>query len=93
MDVLTSSPTFIGHDDGMGSADDKPRKKRHPLPKVPKFEEPNSFPIPGLTGDSGLDDQSGGRFGHGSDGKEHHWPGLAGRTLLRVLGMRRRDPN
>jgi hypothetical protein len=76
----------------MGSADDKPRKRRHPLPKVPKYEEPNALPLPGLTGDSGfLGDQSG-RFGHGSDGKEHHGPGVVGRVFLRVLGMRRRDP-
>jgi hypothetical protein len=76
----------------MGSADDKPRKQKHPLPKVPKYEEPNTFPIPGLTGSSGVAEPSG-RFGHGSDGKVHHWPGLAGRALLRVLGMRRRDPS
>jgi hypothetical protein len=75
----------------MGSANDKPRKRRHPLPKVPKYEEPNTLPLPGLTGNSGLGDMSG-RFGHGSDGKEHHRPGLAGRTLLRMLGMRRKDP-
>ena len=75
----------------MGSANDKPRKRRRPLPKVPKYEEPNTLPLPGLTGDSGLGNTSG-RFGHGSDGKEHHAPGRAGRALLRVLGMRRRDP-
>jgi hypothetical protein len=75
----------------MGSANDKPRKPKHPLPKVPKYEEPNTLPLPGLTGNSGLGDASG-RFGHGSDGKDHHAPGLAGRALLKLLGMRRRDP-
>jgi hypothetical protein len=75
----------------MGSADDKPRKRRHPLPKVPKYEEPNTLPLPGLTGNSGLGDTSG-RFGHSADGKEHHPPGSVGRAFLRMLGMRRRDP-
>jgi hypothetical protein len=82
---------FLGHDHHMGSANDKPRKRRRPLPKVPKYEEPNTLPLPGLTGDSGLGNTSG-RFGHGSDGKEHHAPGRAGRAILRLLGMRRRDP-
>ena len=81
----------IRHDHRMGSAKDKPRKRRHSLPKVPKYEEPNTLPLPGLTGNSELGDTSG-RFGHGSDGKEHHAPGLVGRTFLKVLGMRRRDP-
>jgi hypothetical protein len=76
----------------MGSAGDKPRKQKHPLPNVPKYEEPNSFPVPGLTGGSGVDDHSGGRFGHGADGKKHHGPGRLGRGFLRLLGMRPRDP-
>jgi hypothetical protein len=85
------SHTFIRHDDHMGSANDKPRKRRHPLPKVPKYEEPNTLPLPGLTGNGGSGDASG-RFGHGSDGKEHHPPRSAGRAFLRMLGMRRKDP-
>jgi len=75
----------------MGSDDDKPRRPRHPLRKVPKYEEPNTLSLPGLTGESGFG-QSSGRFGHGSDGKEHHRPGLAGRAFLKVLGMRQRHP-
>jgi hypothetical protein len=78
----------------MGSAGDKPRKRRHPLPKVPKYEEPNTLPLPGLTG-GGVGGGPGtepGRFGHGADGKEHGRLGLAGRAFLRTLGMRRRDP-
>jgi hypothetical protein len=75
----------------MGSAGDKPRKPRRPLRKVPKYEEPNTLPLPGLTG-SGEVDQPSGRFGHGSDGKKHGAPGLLGRAFLEVLGMRRRDP-
>jgi hypothetical protein len=80
---------FIGHDGDVGSADDKPRKRRHPLPKVPKYETPNTLPFPGLTGESGFG-QSSGRFGHGSDGKAYGRPGLIGRAFLRVLGMRQR---
>jgi hypothetical protein len=80
---------FIGHDDGVGQADDKPRKRRHPLRKVPKYETPNTLSFPGLTGGSEFG-QSPSRFGHGSDGKEYGRPGLIGRGLLRVLGMRKR---
>jgi hypothetical protein len=75
----------------MGAEDDKPRKARHPLRKVPKYEEPNTLSLPGLTGDSGLG-QPPGRFGHGSDGKQHHRPGIVGRAFLKLLGMRQRDP-
>jgi hypothetical protein len=73
----------------VGSADDKPRKRRHPLRKVPKYETPNTLSFPGLTGESEFG-QPPGRFGHGSDGKEYGKPGLIGRGLLRVLGMRQR---
>jgi hypothetical protein len=75
----------------MGSDGDKPRKPKHQLAKVPKYEEPNELPLPGLTGDGG----SGlryGRFGHGSDNKEHHRPGWPVRFFLRMLGMRRKEP-
>jgi hypothetical protein len=75
----------------MGSEDDKPRKRRRPLPKVPKYEEPNTLSLPGLTGESAMG-QPPGRFGHGSDGKEHHRPGLVGRAFLKMLGMRQRHP-
>jgi hypothetical protein len=75
----------------MGSEDDKPRKRRRPLPKVPKYEEPNTLSLPGLTGESAMG-QPPGRFGHGSDGEEHHRPGLVGRAFLKMLGMRQRHP-
>jgi hypothetical protein len=71
----------------MGSADDKPRKPRHPLAKVPKYEEPNSLPLPGIGGGNSFGLRYG-RFGHGSDGKKHHRPAWAGRFFLRLLGMR-----
>jgi hypothetical protein len=72
----------------MGSADDKPRKPRHPLAKVPKYEEPNDLPLPGLGGGRGL---GYGRFGHGSDHKHPHKPGRAGAFLLRMLGKRPKE--
>jgi hypothetical protein len=74
----------------MGSADDKPRKRRHPLKKVPKYQEPNSLPIPGF-GSSSSFGLRYGRFGHGSDGDEHHRPAWPGRLLLRLLGMRPKE--
>lgn len=77
----------IGHDLDMGSADDKPRKTRHPLAKVPRYEEPNSLPLPGIGGGSSFGLRYG-RFGHGSDGKEQHRPAWLGRFFLRLLGMR-----
>jgi hypothetical protein len=83
------SSAFFGHDGDVGSAGDKPRKRRHPLRKVPKYETPNTLSFPGLTGESEFG-QSAGRFGHGSDGKEYGRPGLIGRGFLRVLGMRHR---
>jgi hypothetical protein len=81
------SSAFIGHDGEVGSADDKPRKRRHPLRKVPKYETPNTLSFPGLTPESGFG-QSSSRFGHGSDGKKYGRPGSIGRGFLRVLGMR-----
>ena len=63
-------PPIIWHGVTMGSADDKPRKRRHPLKKVPKYQEPNSLPIPGV-GSSSSFGLRYGRFGHGS-GNEHH---------------------
>ena len=75
----------------MGSANIKRRKPRHPLAKVPKYEEPNTVPLLGLSGDPGLGKRKG-RFGYGSDGRERHRPSLPGRLVLRLLGMRRNDP-
>lgn len=71
----------------MGSADDRPRKQRHPLAKVPKYEEPNELSLPGLTGGEGFGRRYG-RFGHGSDHRRTHNPGRPGSFLLRLLGMR-----
>ena len=71
----------------MGSAGDKPRKQRRRLAKVPKYEEPNTFPAAGLTGSAG--DVFGSRYGHSAD---HHQsgkkPGRFGAFVLRCLGMK-----
>jgi hypothetical protein len=71
----------------MGSAGDKPRKQRRRLAKVPKYEEPNTLPAPGLTGSS--DAVFGSRYGHSAD---HHLqqngPGRFGAFVLRCLGMK-----
>jgi hypothetical protein len=74
----------------MGSAGDKPRKPKRRLAKVPKYEEPNNLPLPGLTGTNelGVPDS---RFGHGSDDKHPGRPGRAGLFLLKVLGRRPRE--
>jgi hypothetical protein len=62
----------------MGSQGSKPRKKKHKLDKVPKYEEPNQ--AEGFTGGSF------GRSGHSSDGHATGEPGRAGSFLLRLLG-------
>jgi hypothetical protein len=81
---------FFRHDGGMGEAGNKPRKPKHRLDKVPKFEEPNELSLPGLTGATqfGVRD---GRFGHGSDGKHAGKPGRAGTFLLKLLGRRPKE--
>jgi len=52
----------------------------------------NTLPLPGLTGEGGIG-QRFGRFGHGSDGKEHHRPRWPGRFFLWLLGMRTNHPD
>jgi hypothetical protein len=81
----------------MGSAGDTPRKTRHRLPKVPKYEEPNTLPLPGLTGESG--EPFGSRDGHSADPGHDHDPNhirhrrttRLGATFLRLLGLRTKE--
>jgi hypothetical protein len=71
----------------MGRAGEKPRKPKRRLAKVPKYEEPNTFPAPGLTGSSG--EVFGSRYGHSAD--HHHGqeePGRFGSFILRLLGKK-----
>ena len=60
----------------MGSKGSRSHKAKH-LPKVPKYEEPNTI---GATGR--------GRSGHSSDHHQNKQPGPAGRFFLRLLGQR-----
>ncbi len=75
----------------MGSAGEKSRKSKRRLSKVPKYEEPNTFPAAGLTGGGGSD-VYGSRYGHSAD---HHGqaksPGRFGAFVLRHLGMKPED--
>jgi hypothetical protein len=61
----------------MGSEGIKPRKRRHKLGKVPKYEEPNRA--------EGFDGGSFGRVGHGSDGHKGKKPGRVGTYVLKLL--------
>ncbi len=78
----------MDQDVAMGSDGDTPRKPKHPLGKVPRNEEPNELPLPGLGGGGGL---GLGRSGHESD-RHAVQPGRAGRLLLWVLGRRPKEP-
>jgi hypothetical protein len=76
----------MGQTEVMGSSGDKPRKQRRRLAKVPKYEEPNTFPAPGLTGSSGP--AFGSRYGHSADHHSQKEPGRFGAFILRCLGMK-----
>ena len=82
----------IGHDLAMGSAGSKPRKKTKHLSKVPKYEEPNTLPVPG-SGSGGGGAGSGGnaRYGHSSDHHQTKEPGAAGKFFLRLLGKKPKE--
>jgi hypothetical protein len=73
----------------MGSEGSKPRKPKRRLAKVPKYEEPNTFPAAGLTGSS--NDGFGSRYGHSADHrhqKQNQKPGSLGSWFLRTLGLK-----
>ncbi len=72
----------------MGRANDKPRKPRRRLRKVPKYEEPNSIPAAGLTGSSG--GSFGSRYGHSADHHHQKTPGRLGAFFLRWLGLKQK---
>lgn len=85
------SPTAprVWHDVAVGSRGDKPRKPKQHLPKVPKYEEPNTLPLPGLVGDSST---GPGPAGYGGDHHHSGEPGRAGKALLWLLGRRPKEP-
>ncbi|HWD95942.1 MAG TPA: hypothetical protein VG246_05940 [Acidimicrobiales bacterium] len=74
----------------MGAADEKPRKERRRLAKVPRGLEPNNPPL------AGLSETSGGVYGSRVDhDKARHRSsdlGPFGRAFLKLLGRRTRDP-
>lgn len=70
----------------MGSAGEKPRKQKRRLAKVPKYEEPNTLPLAGLTGSS--EEVFGSRYGHFADHHRQKEPGRFGAFVLRRLGMK-----
>jgi hypothetical protein len=70
----------------MGSRGPKQRKKHTHLDKVPQYEEPNTFPLGGLSNQQG---PNPGRFGHDAD--HHHGtkkPGRFGSLFIRLLGKK-----
>ena len=74
----------------MGSAAEKSRKPKRRLSKVPKYEEPNTFPAAGLTGSAG--GAYGSRDGHSADHHgEQKQPGRFVLFVLRFLGMKPKD--
>jgi hypothetical protein len=73
----------------MGSAGSKPRKKPKHLPKVPKYEEPNTIPSPGSgSGGGGVGAGGNSRYGHSSDHHHPKEPSAAGRFFLKILGQK-----
>ncbi len=78
----------IGQTVAVGSAGDKPRKPRRRLSKVPKYEEPNTFPGGGLTGSSNAG--FGSRYGHSADHHGRKEPGRFGSFVLRMLGLKQK---
>jgi len=72
----------------MGRSGSKPRKPKRRLGKVPKYEEPNTFPAAGLTGSSG--GVYGSRYGHSAGHRQQKPPGRFGRFVLRTLGMKQK---
>jgi hypothetical protein len=87
---VPGNSTWIGHHVAVGSKGDKPRKPKHRLPKVPKYEEPNTLPLPGLVGGATT---GPGPAGDGGNHQHSQEPGRAGKALLWLLGRRPKDPN
>jgi hypothetical protein len=73
----------------VGSEGSKARKPKRRLAKVPKYEEPNTFPGGGLTGSSNAG--FGSRYGHSADHQSHSGPGRFGSWFLRKLGLKQKS--
>jgi hypothetical protein len=74
----------------MGEADDKPRKPRRRLGKVPRGLEPDNLPLAGLSESSG--GLYGSRVDHDAAHRRSSDLGRFGRFFLRLLGRRTRNP-
>lgn len=70
----------------MGTPGHTPRKKKHPLAKVPPYEEPNQVHLAGLAENANT--VSGTRLGHSSPHGRSQDLGRVGRFILRCLGRR-----
>jgi hypothetical protein len=73
----------------VGSEGSKSRKPKRRLAKVPKYEEPNTFPGGGLTGSSNAG--FGSRYGHSADHHSDQKPGRFGSWFLRKLGLKQKS--
>jgi hypothetical protein len=74
----------MDHDVPMGSNSNKSRKAKRTLPKVPKYEEPNT--AVGFDGGSSF-----GRSGHGTDHHRSDRPGRVGSFFLKILGQGQKE--
>lgn len=89
MSVGVSAPAvWMGQTGAMGRSGSRSRKPKRRLAKVPKYEEPNTFPAAGLTGSSG--GVYGSRYGHRVDHHQRKPPGRFGRFVLRTLGSKQK---
>ena len=70
----------------MGTSGISRRKPKHPLAKVPKYEEPNDVHLAGLAESSNI--VSGTRLGHSSPHGRSQDLGRVGRFFLACLGRR-----
>ena len=73
----------------MGTSADKPRKLRHRLAKVPKYEETNNIQLAGLAETSGA--VAGTRLGHSTAKGRSQNLGPVGAFVLRCLGRRPKE--
>lgn len=82
--------TIVCEDAFMGTPGDKPRKPRHRLRKVPKGLETNNIQLAGLTNSN--DSVHGTRLDHEVAHGRSENVGKFGRSVLWLLGKRRKDP-
>jgi hypothetical protein len=79
-----AAPGLAIDQDGTMGSEGKSRKPKRRLPKVPKYETPNT--AVGFDGKGGF-----GRSGHSSDHHQADKPGRMGAWFLKVLGQGSKD--